>query len=365
MAKMYFGDLVIFAAGLVMGLAIGAAIYLAIPQEKRITPTFKVTLGKKVAPLTPTVTIDSDNEFEAVDKREAADPTPADEGPMIHEDLRDETPPGAPKDAAEQINEGKTTGVAAPLPVGGAQNYSCTNHFVRNFSDRATGSRVKAFVLHYTVSRPGSLDAIRGLFDRPSFGASSHLGLEPSGRCEQWVAWNKKAWTQGAFNSAAESVEIICCNTVQTRAWWLAQPIIKNRIMASIVADRLRARGLPSRFVDPVGCDIQKAGWTDHNALECGNTHHDVTPNFPYDVFAAQVVAAYNGGITPKPVCKWTATQVQKALNRNGARPILDVDGQYGPATRAAVVRFQRRKGLTPFTGNVGIRTARALGLCT
>lgn len=347
------------AAGFVTGLAIGLVLWLANPQEKEVTPTFDVTLGQKVTPQTPTIELDADNNFEAADAKEAADPTPVDEGPAIHEDMRDEQPAGAPPDAAEKVTDEIPAGVGDPLPVGGAQHYSCPNNFVRNFSDRAAGTKVSMFVLHYTVSRPGSLDAIRGLFDRPSFGASSSLGLELSGRCQTWVPFNRKAWTQGAFNSVSESVEIIATGS-EPRATWLNSAIIKNKILAFIVADRLRARGLPPKRVDPVGCTPQ-AGWTDHNALECGNTHHDVAPNFPYDVFQRQVVAAYNGGL---PSCTWTTTRVQKALNRAGARPVLVVDGQYGPATRTAVVRFQRREGLTPFTGNVGVRTARSLGLC-
>ena len=273
----------------------------------------QVTLSVPEAdPENPELKVDLDNNYGESDVEKAKEPI-SEEDPTVHEDLRDETPPGVDRADVREINQSDPQGLGTPLPVGGAQNYACPRHLVRNFSDRAPGSRVSQFVLHYTVSRPGSLDVIRGLFDRPSFGASSHLGLEPNGRCEQWVNWDKKAWTQGAFNSVSESVEIICCNTVQSRAWWMAQPIIKNEILASIVADRLRARGIQARFVDPVGCDMRRAGWTDHEHLECGNSHHDVQPNFPYDVFQRQVVKHYNSGPTglpgptPKPAYFWIA----------------------------------------------------------
>jgi hypothetical protein len=207
--------------------------------------------------------------------------------PEVHEDLVDEQPAGAPADAAEKVLEANPEPPLEPQKPAGAQVHSCPQNLVRNRSARAPGSTVSMFVLHYTVSRPGSLAAIRGLFDSPSFGASSHLLLEPSGRCELIVPFSQKAWTQGAFNSVAESVEIMAMGS-ESRAWWLSQPIFTRGILASIVRDRLRARGLPLRRVDPVGC-TPKAGWTDHNALECGNDHHDVMPAFPYDVLGKQI----------------------------------------------------------------------------
>ena len=68
-------------------------------------------------------------------------------------------------------------------------------------------------------------------------------------------------------------------------------------IIASIIRDRARARGLPLKLVDPNGC-TPTAGITDHRRLECGNSHHDVdaaggtssTPNLPLDVIMRQVV---------------------------------------------------------------------------
>jgi hypothetical protein len=297
----------IILAAIILAVLFGFVIGSTTVGEKEVAP--QVTVDVKGI---PEQELDIDNEFDEADQEEASDPTP-EEGPVIHEDLRDETPPGVDLEDVEEINDDKPVGVGEPLPVGGAQIYSCPNRFVRNFSDRAVGSKVGLFVVHYTVSRPGTLDVIRSLFDRPSFGASSHLGLEPTGRCQTWVPFNKKAWTQGAYNSVSESVEIICCNTPQTRAWWLAQPIFTKQYLAAIIVDRLKARGIQPVRVDPVGCGVQRAGWTDHNALECGNSHHDVTPNFPYDVLQAQVVSRYNAGNVnvlpgprPKPEWFWT-----------------------------------------------------------
>jgi peptidoglycan hydrolase-like protein with peptidoglycan-binding domain len=51
---------------------------------------------------------------------------------------------------------------------------------------------------------------------------------------------------------------------------------------------------------------------------------------------------------------------LQKALRRAGIR--VSADGSYGPATRRAVKRFQRRAGLRP-SGTAGPKTLAALGL--
>lgn len=241
-----------------------------------VTTVEQETVTAVPVPGSPPVVIDADRE-----QTDAVRP----EGVDAHEDARDETPPGVMHEDLEDVLE-PVPGVGPPQPLGGAESLSCPWRPVRNFSSRG-GARVSMVVLHYTVSAPGTLGVIRGLFDRPSFAASSHIGLEADGECEQWVAYGAKAWTQGAFNPVSESVEIIARGT-ESRSWWLRQPIIRNGLLASWIVDRLRANGLPPRRVDPRDCTPQ-AGWTDHNALECANTHFDVQPNFPYDEVARQV----------------------------------------------------------------------------
>lgn len=206
-------------------------------------------------------------------------------------DLRDPTPAGVTLDQADDALV-TPKGLQAPQPPAGAQNYRCDPNPVRNYSDRSSGVKVSQFVLHYTVSNPGSIDAIRALFNNPAAQVSSHLGLELDGECQLWVPFSKKSWTEGAFNSVSESVEIICCaNGPLTRSQWLAAPIIKNGILAQIIRDRARARGIPLKLVDPSGC-TPKAGITDHDRLECGNNHVDVGKNFPWDVLLKQLAAS-------------------------------------------------------------------------
>ena len=52
--------------------------------------------------------------------------------------------------------------------------------------------------------------------------------------------------------------------------------------------------------------------------------------------------------------------EVQKALIFNGFR--IKDDGIFGPATKEAVIQFQKKKGIKQ-TGNVGPITAKALGV--
>jgi hypothetical protein len=53
-------------------------------------------------------------------------------------------------------------------------------------------------------------------------------------------------------------------------------------------------------------------------------------------------------------------TALQRALNARGSA--IDVDGVFGPGTRAAVVAFQANNGLSP-TGGVDAKTRAALGM--
>lgn len=210
--------------------------------------------------------------------------------PDVHEDMVDEgAVPGVP---AKVVRAGKIRSEQLakrdrlpPVQPAGAQNYSCPAAPVVNQS-ALTESR-KGVALHFTVSAPGSLLSIRSLFNTPSFGASSNYGFEPyNQRCQQWVPDNRKAWAQLSANSAYISIEIMTFD--RTRAEWLDTTMLKTGSLAALVRDKARAVGAPLRLVDPVGC-TWLMGITDHDRLECGNTHYDVGKNFPWDVFMAQV----------------------------------------------------------------------------
>lgn len=228
----------------------------------------------------------------------------------VHEDMRDETPPGVSpatiRSGVEKTISAEKHVLVAPQQPAGAQSYDCRKHFVVNQS--ALTHRIIGVAMHFTVSAPGSLDAIRALFDRPAFGASSTFGFELfNHRCEQWVPLDRKAWAQLTANSFYWSIEIITND--RSRAAWLDTPAFKDGSLAALVADLLKRAGAPPRLVDPVGCTFL-AGVTDHSRLECGNTHWDTGPGFPWDVFMHQVRMHFYGAT--KPISAHTKTVCRK-----------------------------------------------------
>lgn len=266
-------------------LAGGVAVTVA-PDEHAAAPTRTITAAP-AAPPASTAPVAGD--LQTTDVEQLRDDTPAAVPDATLEQARD-----AERDLAEPLPP-----LTEPLPVGGAQGYSCRVDFAsRGYGVRAAGAKVMSFILHYTVSPNvtgwSDVNAVGDFLQR--VGLSAHLIVDFEGHCKQKVPWERNAFTQGAFNSTSESVEIIATGR-ETRAQWLASPLIKRGILAAIVRDRLRARGLPLRFVDPVGC-TDRLGYTDHNHLECGNNHSDVAPAFPFDVFQRQLTDG-PGVVTP------------------------------------------------------------------
>jgi N-acetyl-anhydromuramyl-L-alanine amidase AmpD len=215
------------------------------------------------------VVADTDHQFERDEQAEAAKSKADLAGnPDVHEDAVDETPPGVSPDAIATGRKFEAhqaaTQLSTPAQPVGAQNYSCRAHPVANQSG-LNGKRV-GVALHFTVG--GTIESVWQLFNRPSFGASSNYGISLTGRCEQWVPDSRKAWAQLTANSAYISIEIT----------------------TNDLSRALRAIGAPAKLVDPTGCNWL-AGVTDHNRLECGNSHWDVGEHFPWDVFMRQVRA--------------------------------------------------------------------------
>lgn len=286
--------------------------------------------------------VDADNEMQADEQAEARK-SPADLPGNIdlHEDTRDETPPGVARDelargARETARLTAKEGLQPERPAG-AQNYTCVSRPVVNQS--ALSGPQKGVALHFTVSDPGSLFAIRNLFNTPSFGASSNYGWDwaaPRGEyCHVWVREGRKAWAQGAANSAYVSIEIHTRD--RSRASWLSA--LNDGKLAALVRDIAKRRGAPLRLVDPVGC-VFPPGITDHERLECGNTHWDVGTRFPWPEFMAQV----RRGASPNPL---TAKQQRACDLLNFHRRRAHVVGRWYPSRlkRARELKAQIPKG--------------------
>lgn len=224
-------------------------------------------------------------------KEIVAEAPPAGELQADPDVLRDETPPNVPVEKLEEgereaekiVSELDVSPANSPNPVAGAQGYSCRKSF-QTAGVGAYRSYWLQFVWHFTVSanRPGWDDvyAIKNYLQ--SVGLSATFIIDAEGHCLQTAPLDRNPQTQGPFNTSSVSVEIIATGK-ETRAEWLAMPLIKDGILAALTRDHLLGAGLPLKFVDPVGC-TPKAGVTDHDALECGNNHWDVGEQFPFEV---------------------------------------------------------------------------------
>jgi hypothetical protein len=217
-----------------------------------------------------------------------AKPDPGEATAMLpsQSDLRDETPPGVPN-AQLKTGEQKTDKLGSSLPtepqaVGGAENYSVKQDFAGHvYSDFIAGVTPTEACIHYTVSPNlvgwGDVLGTQAYFIHTRVGSSTFIA-DFEGHVLQMVPLSKKAWTQGSFNPKCRfSIEIIATGK-ETRAQWLASPLFRRRILASLMRDNMRKYGIPLKFVDPQGCTAPP-GWTDHDHIECGNEHTDVAPS--------------------------------------------------------------------------------------
>jgi hypothetical protein len=180
---------------------------------------------------------------------------------------------GAPQTEIRNApNEGR---LAEPHAVGGAQTYSWSEVE----SERDQADRVRR-PLHRR-QRHGGVD--RRYFRRPRRGGD----LRP--RAERGTAFRRSRSRRSRGRSSPRT-RTRSRRDRHDRLQRLARPVARDAdlprgVLADLMRDAMR-HGIPLRRVDPVGCNFIP-GWTDHNALECGNNHTDVLPNFPWDVLAA------------------------------------------------------------------------------
>lgn len=253
------------------------------------------------------------------------------------EPLRSEAPP--PGVTRQELHQDQTTAarnLVAPRPPAGAQIYSCRHAYGGHLWSSRGPIKPTEFVLHYTAG-PGTAESIDSYFRRTR-AASSTFILEPRGHCLQEVPLSETPWTQLAANRTSISVEIVTTGYNITRAQWLAMPIFTKGILAALMRDSMRPYGIPLRRVDPVGCNFV-VGYTDHNHLECGNTHTDVLPNFPWDVLDRQL---RDGG--------------QSAIKAPSKRAIADCRG-------LVRYRIKRARGEHPSAGAVRLAERRKTAL--
>lgn len=234
---------------------------------------------------------------------------------------------------------------------------------VRNHGGRR--SRTRAAILHVDA---GGAASLQGWFNNPRSSASSHFYVKYDGTVEQYLDADLIAWTQRAGNTTCVGIETQGLGTGQ---WTPAQA-------ASIVA---LLRWLCERYSIPVesmitsapnsrGIGIHRYGidpWRSTGAEVWGG-RGKICPGEERVAQFPGIISALRGGqvagvipvITPAIVAE-TAAQIVSRLNggysvawikaiqeklvRLGYK--IDTDGVRGPATRAAIVDFQSKHGLT------------------
>lgn len=199
-------------------------------------------------------------------------------------------------DSRDVVGERPIGDIPPELPLASPSQAGCVTKLISHNTSSRTASP-SMFVLHYTVSanRAGwsDMDAIWSWFNNSASQVSSHYIIDWEGHCYLIVPEATKAWTQGAFNSSSISIEFIATGS-EPQSEWASDGDAGLRKGAKVAAASMKRWHIPLRYVDPAECNVV-AGVTDHNALECGNSHHDVTPNFPWTKFKGYLAAAYHG----------------------------------------------------------------------
>jgi N-acetyl-anhydromuramyl-L-alanine amidase AmpD len=326
------------AAGLVAGTLL--VVFWAFHDESRpqVKVVFGQTLGEKAQ--------QSYNSLEAnAHDQQAGD---------VHVALENEAPPGSPlfQDpeaqakallrAQEEAEKG-TSGpdeIEDPQTLAEPEQRGCrSGPWVVNKSSR-NGTRPAELIAHLTVSRNisgwGDVNAIVAWFNNPRSQASSNYVIDGEGNCAYIVNEAYKAWTQGFFNPWSISIEFIHYSTTDAKEAWPEKQIRKG---ALVFAGASKRWGIPLKLVNPDGCNVV-AGITDHDRLECGNSHVDVGPRFPMTRFVS-LTRYYTW-----PTC--TVRHVKRRLNEQmHLKQPLAVTSTFTARAKRVLTRYQSNHGLT------------------
>lgn len=302
--------IVVLLAAFVVGLLLASGSLFGGGQHLK-----RFTLGGPHGTPTQTVTV-PDAVVEHAQASEVGD----------HQGLIDETPAGVSNrvlEKARQFEDKLAANDQLPIvtPDAAPSQRGCTTRLVQDFSSRR-GVAPREFVLHYTVSgnRTGwdDVNAIVGLFDRPSFAASSNYVIDGEGNCAYIVRESDKAWTQAAANPFSISVEVI--NTGHEPVYLAAAGLAKTAMVVSDALDRWK---IPLQKGSVVNCIPRVPGVIDHSSLgACGGGHHDITPYSVQTVIAAVKDFRAHAAPAKRPVLyKITASKPGKTRHVVTSKP--------------------------------------------
>jgi hypothetical protein len=194
-------------------------------------------------------------------------------------------------------------------PLANPGETGCRVRFNRNNVSSRNGAKILLEVAHRTVSRnqPGWIDvySVADYLDRSSTQASAHAIVDGEGHCLLTVPDHLKAWTAGFFIPWGYQIEFIGMPTDRiTDAQWDRG--------AAVFARVARENQVPPRKAIVNGYRIVRSGILDHNALDCGNGHTDITP---YTV--APLIQRVKALLAPVP----KIPRIERAIPRGACHP--------------------------------------------
>jgi N-acetyl-anhydromuramyl-L-alanine amidase AmpD len=234
---------------------------------------------------------------------------------------------------------------------------------------------LKWIVWHSTESNEttgGAYNVAAGWFAKPGSRVSAHIVVDDGGDPRyrdgvvECVKPGNTAWHAARANASGYGIEIVG-KAGQGQGWNDAYSMAAVRNACAWIAHAPELARIPASWLSDQQLDQGKSGHITHAQVSRvlgGTTHTDPGPNFP-----RQYVMDCLDGPAPAPVKSLQVgdegpqvRDLQDELNRTfPSYSSLDVDGVFGPATKAVVSEFQYRTGIA-VDGIVGPTTRRELG---
>ncbi|MFA6071560.1 MAG: N-acetylmuramoyl-L-alanine amidase [Janthinobacterium sp.] len=207
-----------------------------------------------------------------------------------------------------------------------------------NFSS-STGDKKIAIVDHIMA---GSLYGTDSWFQNPASQVSSHFGVGKNGEIHQYVDLKNPAWANGGVDKPNWPLLIPGVNpnyyTVSIEHEGYSGDVMPEaQYQATLVLHRW--------LIDVLGLEVTAHTIIGHYRIDSVNKSGCPGAGFPWD----RLFKDLGGEVLDKPMLVVgsrgsVVDELQSLLNKRGAN--LTVDGDFGPATKKAVMQFQSSYGL-------------------